>query len=425
LTRACDKCSLPTRCDAGEGRPSVLSLYTGAGGLDLGLEAAGFRTVRCIESDVECRSVLQRNRPAWTLSRVGNVFDLDPEAEAASVASEHGEIGLVAGGPPCQPFSKAGRWVNGQVSGLTDPRAQTLDSFFDFVAAARPRAFVLENVVGLAHGGDSGGLAHVLRLIAAVNSRAQTAYAANVFSMNSAEYGVPQLRRRLFVVGERSGQLLVAPTATHSSSEMEGRMPYASAWDAIGDLDVDHWPAELTPTGKWAGLLPSIPEGENYLWHTSRGGGLPLFGWRTRYWSFLLKLAKALPSWTIQAEPGPATGPFHWRSRLLSVRELARLQTFPDDYEFSSNRRHALRQVGNAVPPLLAEAVGRAVLEQVFGVIEEQPPRYGIHGRGGATRPEEVRDVPSRYTATSGALSDHPGKGLGPRASARPAEAPE
>ena len=76
-----------------------------------------------------------------------------------------------------------------------------------------------------------------------------------------------------------------------------------------------------------SGLLPSIPEGENYLWYTNRGGGLQLFGWRTRYWSFLLKLAKSLPSWTIQAQPGSAIGPFHWRSRKLTTREMCRLQT--------------------------------------------------------------------------------------------------
>ena len=85
----------------------------------------------------------------------------------------------------------------------------------------------------------------------------------------------------------------------------------------------------LTVGGKWADLLPTIPEGQNYLWHTNRGGGSQLFGWRTRYWSFLLKLAKNLPSWTIQAHPGSSIGPFHWRNRKLSVPEMCRLQTFP------------------------------------------------------------------------------------------------
>ena len=79
--------------------------------------------------------------------------------------------------------------------------------------------------------------------------------------------------------------------------------------------------------GKWAGLLPTIPEGENYLFHTRLGGGRPLFGYRTRYWSFLLKLAKDEPSWTLQAHPGPATGPFHWANRPLTVQEMLRLQS--------------------------------------------------------------------------------------------------
>src|SRR3712207_2104614 len=108
-------------------------------------------------------------------------------------------------------------------------------------------------------------------------------------------------------------------------------------------------------TGKWADLMPSIPEGRNYLWHTSRSGGLPLFGWRTRYWNFLLKLAKDQPSWTIQAQPGPATGPFHWESRKLSAAELGRLQTFPDGLVYGCTRAGVQRLAGNAVPSALAE----------------------------------------------------------------------
>ena len=127
------------------------------------------------------------------------------------------------------------------------------------------------------------------------------------------------------------------------------------------------WSSKLNPTGKWAGLLKSIPEGKNYLWHTPRGAGEPLFGWRTRYWSFLLKLAKDRPSWTIQAAPGPATGPFHWKSRLLSIEEVARLQTFPIDYEFTGDRRSMLRQIGNAVPCAIGELLGLEIRRQLLG----------------------------------------------------------
>src|SRR6185312_12245754 len=115
--------------------------------------------------------------------------------------------------------------------------------------------------------------------------------------------------------------------------------------------------AEHQLRGKWADLLPSIPPGMNYLWHTDRGGGEPLFGWRRRYWSFLLKLAPDQPSWTIQAQPGPATGPFHWDNRRLTGREMARLQTFPDDIQITGSLADAQRQIGNAVPSLLAEVL--------------------------------------------------------------------
>src|SRR5690606_25036105 len=97
-----------------------------------------------------------------------------------------------------------------------------------------------------------------------------------------------------------------------------------------------------------------------------RGGGSPLFGWRRRYWTFLLKLAKNRPSWTIQAQPGPAVGPFHWNNRRLSSRELCRLQTFPDDVEIYGSRVSVQKQLGNAVPSLLAEVIGREIRVQIF-----------------------------------------------------------
>ena len=133
--------------------------------------------------------------------------------------------------------------------------------------------------------------------------------------------------------------------------------PFASAWDAIGSLS-DQYDPELTVRGKWAELLPSIPEGHNYLYHTSRGKGESIFGWRRRYWSMLLKLAKNRPSWTLTAQPGPAIGPFHWENRRLSGREMMALQTFPDNYAISGSIGAAQKQIGNAVPSALAEVLG-------------------------------------------------------------------
>ena len=139
---------------------------------------------------------------------------------------------------------------------------------------------------------------------------------------------MPQLRQRVFVIGSREGKKLRFPEPTHRDPDEPGLLwdlpTHRTAWDALADVTPDPCEA-LGVQGKWAELLPSIPEGQNYLWHTERYGGLRLFGWRRRYWSFLLKLAKNRPSWTIQAQPGPAIGPFHWKSRRLSVRELCRL----------------------------------------------------------------------------------------------------
>jgi DNA (cytosine-5)-methyltransferase 1 len=169
--------------------------------------------------------------------------------------------------------------------------------------------------------------------------------------------------------------------------------------------------------GRWAELLPSIPEGHNYLWHTDRGGGEPLFGWRRHYWNFLLKLAKDWPSWTVQAQPGPAVGPFHWENRRLSVRELCALQTFPKDVTIHGERTSAQRQIGNAVPSLLTEVLGRAIREQLLGEprvrgkLKLLPP-----DRSPAPAPEEIEAMPEKFLIRIGEHEAHPGTGKGYRA---------
>jgi DNA (cytosine-5)-methyltransferase 1 len=187
------------------------------------------------------------------------------------------------------------------------------------------------------------------------------------------------------------------------------------------------WPEDLAVRGQYATLLPSIPEGRNYLWHTPEGierwsnnGRSPddaIFGWRTRYWSFLLKLAKNLPSWTISATPGPSTGPFHWRNRQLSVRELCRLQTFPDNYEIRGSRREQIRQVGNAVPPVLGELLGLEIRRQLFQ--EQGVPRslkLIPQLRDDCPEPEPLGEVPKAFHCRKAQHSPHPGEGRGPGA---------
>ncbi len=400
------------------GALSSLSLFSGAGGLDLGLERAGFDINLCVEIDLAARETLKKNRPKWRLAEPGDVHQLSPKEILKQAGLRPRELVLLAGGPPCQPFSKAGYWATGDSGRLKDERSWTLNAYLALVEHALPETLILENVRGLAFNGKDEGLILLKSGLQAINKKAKVAYTPYVLQINAADYGVPQLRERIFVVASREGKNFRLPEPMYGPKSTTGE-PYRTAWDAIGDLDVDTWPEDLGVTGTWADLLPSIPEGHNYLWHTPKGGGMPLFGWRTRYWSFLLKLAKNRPSWTIQAQPGPATGPFHWRSRKLSVRELCRLQTFPDDYEITGSDRERRQQVGNAVPPALGELFGLEIRRLLLGhrvreSIDSIPTR-----RNHCPLPERRRPVPALYFSLQGKHADHPGVGEGPAARLR------
>lgn len=405
------------------GAPVLISLFSGAGGLDYGFEAAGLRTGAAVEMDHDCCETLRANRAFPVLER--SIFDVPTSELLEAARTKRGDLDLVIGGPPCQPFSKAGYWARGDTKRLEDPRAGTLTAYMRVVEEALPRAFVLENVEGLAYTEKNEGLSLVLDMIAAINKRQKVRYEPTFRVLCAADYGVPQLRYRLILVAGRDGQSFTFPAPTHAPRDDKQKQtslltlpPYRTAWDALGDLPPPT-DEDVAMRGKWARLLPSIPEGENYLWHTARGGGMPLFGWRRRFWSFLLKLAKNRPSWTIQAQPGPGTGPFHWESRRLSMRELCRIQTFPDDVRITGTYRAIHKQVGNAVPSLLAEVLGRAVRTQLLGQealthpLTLLPPE-----RVPVPPPEAVRPVPKEYRSLKGEHEAHPGTGKGFRAAA-------
>jgi len=392
----------------------VISLYTGAGGLDLGFEAAGFEVACAVEMDDEAVETLRRNRDWPVIHR--DIHQVPSREILAEGHIEVGEVDALIGGPPCQPFSKSGYWANGDTMRLDDPRAGTMAAYLRVLRDTLPKTFFLENVPGLAYRGKSEGLELIQRTVERINRECGTSYRFSVKQLNAAHYGVPQMRERVIVVGARDGSLFEHPLPTHGdvdgSPELAALEPYMTAWDAIGDLE-DDGDTELAPRGKWADLLPSIPEGENYLWHTDRGGGLPLFGWRRRYWSFLLKLAKSRPSWTIQAQPGPAVGPFHWKSRRLSARELCRLQTFPDDYHINGGIAAAQRQLGNAVPAALAEAVARKMRRDLLGDDIELEPTLIPSRREPVPEPEPVAPLHPQYIPLIGEHDAHPGTGQG------------
>lgn len=399
----------------------AISLFAGAGGLDLGLEAAGFTVRLCVEIDDDARKTLAKNRPKWMLSEPGDIHAIEPQEILRQAGLRRRSVALLAGGPPCQPFSKSGYWVTGDSRRLKDPRARTLRAYLRVVEAALPRVILLENVKGLAFLEKDEGLLLLKREIREINKRNGTKYSLQVLHLNAADFGVPQLRERVFIIASRDGKTLAPPMRTHAESadETAGIESYLTAWDAFGDLDERKFPDTLKPSGRWAGLLPSIPEGHNYLWHTPRSGGEPLFGWRRKFWSFLLKLAKNRPSWTIQAEPGPATGPFHWRSRLLSIRELCRLQTFPDSYEIVGDRRSAHKQVGNAVPCALGELLGLEIRRQLLGERVRRTLALIPSRRDKCPDALEPARVPRSYLPMRRRHRDHPGTGLGPSARIR------
>jgi DNA (cytosine-5)-methyltransferase 1 len=405
----------------------LISLYTGAGGLDLGFEAAGFETAVAVEIDPEAVTTLRYNRSWPVLDRDIHTISSKELLETAGLGV--GEADALIGGPPCQPFSKSGYWASGDTLRLDDPRAGTLGAYLRVLRDTLPKTFLLENVPGLAYQKKSEGLDLIAKMVRKINRDCGMSYTLATAKLNAADFGVPQMRERVFVIGARDGQEYSFPAPTHVQadeglSSLGHHRLYATAWDAIGDLEDDDHP-ELRGRGKWAALLPSIPEGQNYLWHTERGGGLPLFGWRRRYWSFLLKLAKALPSWTIQAQPGPAIGPFHWKSRRLSARELCRLQTVPDSYTVLGNVGSVQRQLGNAVPSALAEALARSIRRQILG------DQVGLESllvpapRRPIPDPEPARLVPLQYRHLIGGHEAHPGTGQGYAATRRKSQEQE
>lgn len=394
----------------------MISLYTGAGGMDYGFEAAGFETRVGLEFDKDAAETVRINRSVPVICE--DIHDTSSERMLAEAGLQRGDASILIGGPPCQPFSKSGYWSRGDSRGLEDPRAKTLDAFMRVVRDTLPEVFVLENVHGINYSGKEAGMVLLRQLVDEINAAHKTNYVLSWQVLNAADFGVPQLRNRFFMIGHRDGRTFSFPPPTHTKdapaddSVQDGRLPHVTAWDAIGNLATD--PSEdLKMRGRWADLLPTIPEGENYLWHTNRKNGLPLFGWRRRYWSFLLKLAKDKPSWTIQAQPGPSVGPFHWDSRLLSVREMACLQTFPSEIHFVGSRRSIQRQIGNAVPSLLAEVLGREIRRQCFDAPPTAELTLAVCPKRPIPGPEPVQPVPEKFVHLVGDHEAHPGTGMG------------
>jgi len=186
----------------------VLSVFTGAGGLDLGLEAAGFVTKLCVENDPDALATLFLNRPSWKIAEPNDAiqFARDPLAALRRAGIKRSEIALLAGGPPCQPFSKAGYWTPQGPRRMRDPRAyRTIRAYLRIVGAILPKVLLFENVPGFAYGGRAQGYEALVRGLHRINRRHGTKYDPRLIKINAAAYGVPQLRERVFVIAHNRG----------------------------------------------------------------------------------------------------------------------------------------------------------------------------------------------------------------------------
>ena len=354
---------------------SAISLFSGAGGLDLGIEAAGFSTVAAVEWDQDAADTMEKNAPIHFpgLREVVRA-DLYPLAAGSDSGVTTRDIiragglnlrnrpDLLVGGPPCVAFSKSGFWLDWKRDGI-DPAASLLQAYTRVLAEAKPRYFILENVYALTFNNKASKPAFE-RLLWEIEA---AGYRYTWQVLNAADYGVPQARPRLFIVGCRKGEKLPELPAPSHHGEWErrkvtgGPLPHVTTGEALDGLITEPELEEVV-RGSWGHLVPEIPPGDNYLHFTKeRGHPSPVFEWRSRYWSFLLKLDPARPSPTIQAQPGPNVGPFHWESRRLRVPELRRLFTFPDDFALVGKRASVQAQMGNSVPPLLAQRVAELV----------------------------------------------------------------
>lgn len=345
-------------------RGTAISLFSGAGGMDLGVEAAGYRVVAAVETNNDAATTMERNFEGLESPVIRrSILEVSAdELRQAAGLGRHERPDLLVGGPPCTPFSKSGFWLDWKRAGL-DPDASLVQAYTAVLAATRPRAFILENVYALTYRNRASRPAFE-RLLSEVEV---AGYHARWAVLNAADFGVPQLRPRLFVIGAPHGEVQPSfPLPTHGGRWERRRTgdpdrAHVTAGDALDGLTAPPEREEIV-RGKWAQVLPAIPPGDNYLFYTAkRGHPDPIFEWRSRYWSFLLKLDPERPSPTIQAHPGPNIGPFHWQGRRLRVPELRRLFTFPDAFVFVGSRSAVQAQIGNSVPPRLAQRVAEAV----------------------------------------------------------------
>jgi DNA (cytosine-5)-methyltransferase 1 len=388
----------------GESAHLAADLFSGGGGLSLGLEAAGYRVVLSADHDVESVKTHRHHFGGlaldWDLSDAGRVIEIARLVSAAGVE-------LLAGGPPCQPFSKAGRSkIRHRVcNGLRDPIDERRDlwhSFLDVARLALPSAVVMENVPDMALDREM----FVLRTM--VHDLESLDYAVEVRVVDTWRYGVPQFRQRLVLVAIRDGVAFRWP---------KGIPDKTTVWNAIGDLPrveggwrpiggENGWAEygrpltsfqrrmrEGTAEGDTAKVFDHItrPVREDdkrvfqFMSSTTRYSDLPPEMRRYRHDIFSDKYKRLDEDGLSRTITAHIAKDGYWyihprQNRTLTVREAARLQTFPDCFRFAGPPSAAFRQIGNAVPPAVGEQLGRAIRASLDALVPAELPTQDISG---------------------------------------------
>lgn len=387
-----------------EGRPVAIDLFAGAGGFSLGLEQAGFDIVAAVEYDPIHAATHELNFP-YTAVICRDVSGLSGDAICETAGIERGTIDAVVGGPPCQGFSLIGQRV------LDDPRNSLVFHFLRLVVELEPRTFVMENVPGMATGEHTQLLQELVDRFQEAGYRVKLPYR----TLNAANYGVPQNRERVFLLGARSGTRVPeypkATTAlrangTGGSSQnlslpLFGIAKCPSVEEAIGDLpeiedhedlyDSDVLNVGLRGGSKYARVLRGeLEDPEDYSYRRERDPQVLTGCGRARHTeksrrrfaatepgttegiSRFFKLAWDGMCHTLRAGTASDRGaftaprPIHpAQPRCISVREAARLHSYPDWFRFHRTIWHGFRQIGNSVPPLLGRAVGVSLRDAI------------------------------------------------------------
>lgn len=386
-------------------RQGFIDVFSGAGGFVIGMSRAGWRPLLVADNDPSVIKTHEYNFPSIPI--IKDDISLESTRNAIIEKFRGVEVGIVVGGPPCQGFSMFGKRRFVHTRGYdphADPRNKLVYSYMEVVKEIFPRWFVMENVPGLKSLDDGLFLEDILKRFRRTGYRN-----AEARILNSADYGVPQMRRRLIIIGNRTGHIIPWPKKKFFNNPKSWQKPYRTAGEVITDIASEssyssytcHVPMNHKPL--LAERYKLIPEGGKL--ETKK---LPLHlksGYRTtkvkNYSHIYKRLHRDEPSITIV--PGHNALPLHpWLNRSLTVREAARIQTFPDELTFLGTRQNQCIQVGNAFPPLLAELIGNTIRKaEVNGWFPRKVPSSAYYSLVEKSKPKQLSLLNVRNNALS------------------------